>query len=115
MKPDTKTLAGMLAQLTDPDSIAVLLDTFRPIKTPPETPAEPPAALPEQPETLFGHYQSRKPEKGAPNQHRRWTPTDRARLIGLRHRGWSLKEIAEQLQRTEGGVKRQIDKLEGRA
>ena len=111
MKPDTKTLAGMLAQLTDPDSIAVLLDTFRPV----ETPAEPPAAPPEQPETLFGHYQSRKPEKTARNQHRRWTPGERAQLRELHSQEMSPRYIAARLQRSVGGVVRQIDKLEGRA
>ena len=113
MKPDTKTLAGMLAQLTDPDSIAVLLDTFRPIETPEKSLVE--QVIDEYPETLFGHYQSRKPEKTARNQHRRWTPGERAQLRELHSQEMSPRYIASRLQRSVGGVVRQIDKLEGRA
>jgi hypothetical protein len=108
LKPDTKTLAHMLAQLTDPDSIAVLLDTFRPVSQPAETPCEPP-------ETLFGHYQARTPEKDAVKQNRRWSRQERARLKELHGKGYSVANIAAQLQRTPGGVKRQIDHMEGRA
>jgi len=103
----------MLAQLTDPDSIAVLLDTFRPAETPTELPKAP-VAPPEQPETLFGHYQSRKPEKAARNQHRRWTAADRSRAWGWYDTGADLEYIAQQLQRTPGGVKRQLDQMKGR-
>jgi hypothetical protein len=108
MKPDTKTLAHMLAQLTDPDSIAVLLDTFRPVTLPAEESCEPP-------ETLFGHYQARTPEKVTPKQGKRWTRQERARMKELHAKGYSVANIAAQLQRTSGGVKRQIDHLEGRA
>ena len=110
MKPDTETLAAMLAQISDVDSIIVLLDTFRPL----QAPSEPAQTTCSEPETLFGHYQSRTVEKASPKQHSRWTKAERAKMAELHKKGYSLNGIALQLQRTPGGVKRQIDHLEGR-
>lgn len=110
MKPDTETLAAMLAQISDVDSIIVLLDTFRPL----QQPSEPAETTCREPETLFGHYQSRTPKKAALLQNRRWSAADRSRAWGYYQSGGDLDYIAKQLQRTPGGVKRQIDKMQGR-